>query len=198
MKRLANAIACVLVGAVGLSALDYERFKTGEELFKRCIPCHGRYANEKPMGKDRDISRLDEKEISSKLSAYSLGRTTGAMEAQASLLDQDKIDALSIYIANMHAKYGEELFVLRCSGCHGKDASKSAFGKSGIISELDEKRTMEILSSYQNGVYAHGSTANTMKGRAVALSNQEVLELARYIDSIRKAKTQTPDDAPKN
>jgi cytochrome c553 len=184
MGRFAVALACFLVGAVGLSALDNETFKVGEDLFKRCIPCHGRYANEKPMGKDKDISRLSEQDIAAKLRAYALGRTEGAMAAQASLLDQTKINALSVYIANMHAKYGEELFALRCSGCHGKDASKSAFGRSGIVSNLNETEALKILRNYQSGVYAHGSTANTMKGRAIALSDQEVLELARYIDSL--------------
>ncbi|MDR1450977.1 MAG: c-type cytochrome [Helicobacteraceae bacterium] len=186
MKRLLTAIAFFLTGAVGLSALDGEGFKTGEDLFKRCIPCHGRYANEKPMGKDKDISRLSETEIASKLRAYALGRSEGAMAAQASLLNQERIAALSVYIANMHARYGEELFALRCSGCHGKDASKSAFGRSGIVAKLDEKEATKILRNYQNGSYAHGSTANTMKGRAIALSDQEVLELARYIDSLNK------------
>jgi cytochrome c553 len=184
MKRFTIAAVLALVAAVSLSALDEERFKTGEELFKRCIPCHGRYANEKPMGRNKDISRLSEEDIAEKLRAYANGRSEGAMAAQAALLDQNKIEALSIYIANMHAKYGEELFALRCSGCHGKDATKSAFGKSGIVAKLDEKEAVRILSSYQNGIYAHGSTANTMKGRAIALSNQEVLELARYIGSL--------------
>lgn len=179
------ALACVLIGAVGMSAFSAERFKAGEDLFKRCIPCHGRYANEKPMGKDKDISRLSETEIASKLNAYVAGKSEGAMAAQASLLDQDKIASLSVYIANMHTKYGEELFALRCSGCHGKDATKSAFGKSGIVAKLDEKEALQILRNYQNGSYAHGSTANTMKGRAIALSDQEVLELARYINSLK-------------
>jgi cytochrome c553 len=137
------------------------------------------------MGKDKDISRLSETEIAAKLRDYALGRTEGAMAAQSSLLDQDKIEALSVYIANMHVKYGEELIALRCSGCHGKDASKSAFGKSDIVARLTEKEALEILSSYQNGAYAHGSTANVMKGRAIALSDQEVLELARYINSLK-------------
>lgn len=164
-------------------AYDQKRFEEGEELFRRCIPCHGQYGNKQPMGK-RDISRLPEKDISNILRDYALGKSEGAMNAQASLLDQQKIAALATYIASMKIKQGSEVFALRCSGCHGKDASKSAFGKSGKVSNLTEPELIRVLRNYQSGVYAHGSTANAMKGRAISLNDNEIDALARFVDTL--------------
>lgn len=184
MKRLCFVLVLAGVMALSASAYDKARFRDGEELFKRCVPCHGQYVAKLPMGKDRDISHQSEAEIAVILRNYVAGKSEGAMTAQASLLDKEKIEALSVYIANMEAAYGEELFGLRCSGCHGKDANKSAFGKSGRVARLQEKELVQVVTNYQNGVYAHGSTANAMKGRAITLSDRDVRALARYIDSL--------------
>ncbi|MDR2905048.1 MAG: c-type cytochrome [Helicobacteraceae bacterium] len=188
MKLLSKASLATLlcVAAYATDPAVMEQFREGETLFKHCIPCHGKYASERPMGKDANLSRLSEKTIADKLAEYRKEGNPGAMEAQAALLDDRKRAALAKYIANMYRENGKEIFQLRCSGCHGKDASKSAFGRSGKVARFSESEAVVILRNYQNGAYAGGSTANTMKSRAVNLSDQEVLELGRYIGSLAK------------
>ncbi|MDR3347351.1 MAG: c-type cytochrome [Helicobacteraceae bacterium] len=185
MRKVLALLEICLIAALGLQAVDKSLYAEGEDLFRRCSPCHGPYNTKQPMGKDRDITRLQTSEIATIIRNYALGRSEGAMTSQATMLDKQKIDALSTYIANMHIKYGEELFALRCSGCHGKDAKKSAFGKSGMVASLTEPELMSVLRNYQNGTYAHGSTANTMKGRAIALSENDITALARYIGTLK-------------
>ncbi|GHV07354.1 hypothetical protein AGMMS50229_14020 [Campylobacterota bacterium] len=185
MRSLAGVVVSVLVLSSGVAAYDAERYAAGEELFKQCLPCHGQYGTKQSMGTNRDITKLDEQQIAKILNDYSLGRSEGAMTAKASLLDNKKIAALSTYIANMNTKYGQELFGLRCSGCHGRDGAKSAFGKSGVVARLSEQELVTVLHNYQSGTYAHGSTANAMKGRAITLNDHDVNALARYIDTIK-------------
>lgn len=185
MRQMLTVAAAVLLGASALMAFDQAKFEAGKELFKRCAPCHGQYGEERAMGKSGEISRLGEADIVVILEAYVKGGSEGAMKAQASLLDKDKIASLATYISNMTTQLGEQLYTIRCAGCHGKAGEKAAFGKSGQLSKLSESQIVDILNKYRNGTYAQGTTQAAMKGRAISLSDHDVTALARYISTLK-------------
>lgn len=185
MKRLLGMTAALMLGATALMAFDQAKFDEGQNLFKRCAPCHGQYGEEKAMGKSGEISRLNEADVAAVLRAYVKGGSEGAMRAQSSLLDEGKIVSLASYISHMTVKRGEELFAVRCAGCHGKDGEKAAFGKSGKVSGMSEAQIVEVLNGYRSGAYAKGTTAAAMQGRAVQLSDHDVTALARYISTLK-------------
>lgn len=172
-------------GANTLFAFDQVKFYDGKELFKRCAPCHGEFGEKEAMGKSGEISKRSEAEIRAVLSAYAGSKSAGAMQAQSSLLDSDKIGSLAHYISHMTTKRGEELYGAKCFGCHGAKGEKAAFGKSGKISRLNEKQIADVLNGYKTGKFAKGTTESAMQGRALNLSDHDVSALARYISTIK-------------
>ena len=77
---------------------------------------------------------------------------------------------------------GQKIFVA-CSSCHGKDASKSALGKSKVIKGWGMAKTVEALKGYKAGTYG-GAMKGIMKGQALKLSDGEMQAVAEYISKL--------------
>ena len=74
------------------------------------------------------------------------------------------------------------LFV-KCAGCHGANAEKSALGKSQIIKGWDITKTQNALSGYKNGSYG-GAMKGVMKGQVARLSDADIKEIAEKISKL--------------
>lgn len=185
MKRFAGWVLFFMVGSSALWAYDQAKFSEGEELFKRCAACHGQYGEQRAMGKSGEISRLDESSVLTILNAYAQGTSEGAMRAQSSLLDEGKIEALSVYIANMVEVRGKSVYDLRCASCHGADGKRAAFGKSNLLTGKSESELHAVIDRYRTGAFERGTTASAMQGRTADLSEHDVTALARYISTLK-------------
>lgn len=185
MKSVVRSVLLLVLGVGTLWGFDQAKYSEGKDLFKRCAACHGQYGEEKAMGQSGEISRLSKAEIEAILGAYAAGESEGAMRAQASLLDSEKIEALAVYITNMIEVRGRELFKLRCASCHGADGNRAAFGQSNLIAGKSEAELAEVIEKYRSGEFERGTTASAMKGRAANLSEHDVTALARYISTLK-------------
>ncbi len=185
MSSVAKWVLGLMVGASALWAYDQAKFSEGEELFKRCAVCHGDFGQEKAMGQSGEIGRMDATGIEMVLKAYVEGATEGAMRAQASLLDDDKIEALAVYITNMEFVRGKELYDLRCASCHGADGKRAAMGQSNLLTGKSQSQLEQVIEGYRSGQFERGTTAAAMQGRAANLSDYDVTALARYISTLK-------------
>ena len=68
----------------------------------------------------------------------------------------------------------------KCAGCHGRNAEKSALGKSKIIAGWKPSKMEYALYGYKNGTYG-GSMKGLMKGQVADLSNYQIRLLAEFI-----------------
>ena len=77
---------------------------------------------------------------------------------------------------------GQKIFIA-CSSCHGKDASKSALGKSKVIKGWEASKVVAALKGYKAGTYG-GAMKGIMKGQALKLSDAEMQAVAEYISKL--------------
>ena len=77
---------------------------------------------------------------------------------------------------------GEKIFH-GCAACHGKDAGKSALGKSKIIKGWKKSKIIDALQGYKNGTYG-GAMKGIMKGQATKLNSDEIEAVAAYISKL--------------
>lgn len=73
---------------------------------------------------------------------------------------------------------------LKCAGCHGQKAERSALNKSQIIKGWKVEQLEEALLGYKQGTY--GSVMkNLMQGQVSNLSEYEIQLLSEYIASFK-------------
>jgi len=60
-----------------------------------------------------------------------------------------------------------------CAGCHGADFSKSAMGKSKIVSDMSTQDVADALVGYKNGTYG-GPMKQIMVGQVSKYSEEEL------------------------
>ena len=79
--------------------------KSGEEIFKACIACHGAKADKAALGKSKIIKGWDAAKVSAALKGYNNGTYGGSMKAimigQAGFLNDEEIQAVSEYISKL-------------------------------------------------------------------------------------------------
>ena len=78
----------------------------GEELFKKCVPCHGMNAHLNSLGKSKIINTLTPDDIKKALKGYRSGELNqyglgSAMSPNAKPLSDADIDALANYIPTL-------------------------------------------------------------------------------------------------
>ncbi|MFD0965842.1 c-type cytochrome [Seminibacterium arietis] len=78
-------------------------------------------------------------------------------------------------------KQGQRLFNHSCAMCHGKQAEKSAFGKSAIINTLKKDEIITALTKRKSGEIIGGG--NGAKSR---LTENEIEIIAEYIQTLIK------------
>ncbi|MBA3026390.1 MAG: cytochrome C [Sulfurimonas sp.] len=67
-----------------------------------------------------------------------------------------------------------------CTSCHGADWSKSALGKSKIVSTLTHAEIATALKGYKDGSYG-GPMKGLMKGQVAKYSDAELEAFAQTI-----------------
>ena len=75
----------------------------------------------------------------------------------------------------------EDLFALKCAGCHGTRAEKHALGVSEVIAGWSIEKTEEVLRNYQAGLRNVHGYGMLMKGQLNGLSESDLNALAVYI-----------------
>lgn len=81
--------------------------KTGEELFSKCIACHGSTANKMALNKSEIINTWDSKKIEKSLLGYKNGSLNVygmgvLMKGQVKSLTDDDIKTLSEYVSKLN------------------------------------------------------------------------------------------------
>lgn len=70
-----------------------------------------------------------------------------------------------------------------CSACHGKNAEKSALGKSKIIKGWDAVKIADALKGYKAGTYG-GVMKSVMIGQASKLDDEKIKAVSDYISKL--------------
>ncbi len=79
---------------------------------------------------------------------------------------------------------GKNLFATRCQACHGKKASKEAYGKSRALNSLTLEEMKDSIEGYQNYTYDRG-LASLMTPYASGLMMNEVESIYNYIQTLK-------------
>ena len=80
---------------------------------------------------------------------------------------------------------GKELYQ-SCAGCHGEKGEEVALQKSKLIGGQDSNLTIKELIAYKNGELNQYGLGNIMKLQLSTISEEEIKELANYIESLDK------------
>ncbi len=67
-----------------------------------------------------------------------------------------------------------------CQGCHGRDFSKHALGKSKVVSKMSITSIFKALKGYKDGIYG-GPMKGLMKGQVAKYSDSELEAMAQAI-----------------
>jgi len=81
-----------------------------------------------------------------------------------------------------NTKTGASVFI-KCSACHGKNAEKSALGKSKIIKGWGASKIAAAINGYKDGTYG-GVMKGVMKGQASSLSDDDIKLVSEYISKL--------------
>ena len=71
----------------------------------------------------------------------------------------------------------------KCSACHGKDASKSALGKSKVIKGWSVEKITHAINGYKAGTYG-GAMKGLMKSQVSGLNDAQVKSIAEHISKL--------------
>jgi len=95
---------------------------------------------------------------------------------------QTKPTGIKHTVAPVRKITGKSLY-LKCAGCHGSDASKSALGKSKIIKGWSSVQIVSALEGYKNGTYG-GNTKNLMQAQVKELNAIDIHIVSEYISKL--------------
>lgn len=73
----------------------------------------------------------------------------------------------------------------RCAACHGATFEKHAMGKSHIVKGWKADKVLTALKGYKAGTYG-GAMKGVMKGQVASLNDEQMKEIATYIESLKK------------
>ena len=79
--------------------------KSGAEVFKACVACHGKHAEKTALNKSKVIKGWDAAKVSAALNGYKNGTYGGSMKAlmigQVGFLTDDEVQSVSEYISRL-------------------------------------------------------------------------------------------------
>jgi len=85
-------------------------------------------------------------------------------------------------ISKVSVKSPVQVYV-KCAGCHGQNAEKSALGKSKIIQGWDAEKIRAALNGYKNDTYG-GTMQGLMRGQVMPLSEADIISVSEYISKL--------------
>ncbi len=74
----------------------------------------------------------------------------------------------------------------KCAGCHGKDGSMKALGKSAPIAGLDAATVAADLEGYKAGTTNKHGMGGVMKGQVATYTPEQIKEVSEYISNLGK------------
>jgi cytochrome c553 len=77
---------------------------------------------------------------------------------------------------------GKSLY-MKCTSCHGMDASKKALGKSKVIRGWSIEKLTKAIKGYQDGSYG-GDMKSVMKGQVKDFNAVDIHILSEYISKL--------------
>ncbi|WP_200762527.1 c-type cytochrome [Nitrosophilus alvini] len=98
------------------------------------------------------------------------------------------IISFSIVLTSLWAADGAKIFKKTCSVCHGDRAQKSSLKVSKIIAGWPAEKIVEKLKAYKSGKLNQYGFGNMMRNRATKLTDEEMMAVAKYIESLKKTK----------
>ena len=94
---------------------------------------------------------------------------------------------LSILMTMALLASSEELYK-NCVGCHGEQGETSALGQSKVIAGQESNLTIKELTAYKNGELNQYGLGNIMQLQLEALDEDDIQELAEYIETMESIK----------
>jgi cytochrome c553 len=73
---------------------------------------------------------------------------------------------------------------LKCAGCHGNKAERSALSQSKIIQDFSVEQIIDALKGYKAGTYG-GTMKGVMQGQVAGLTDEQIELLAQYITTLK-------------
>jgi len=84
--------------------------------------------------------------------------------------------------AKASTKTGAQIY-MKCAGCHGQSAEKSALGKSQVIKGWESSKVTTALNGYKAGTYG-GGMKDLMKGQVTGLTDNDIKLVSEYISKL--------------
>ncbi len=97
-------------------------------------------------------------------------------------IQYDTTTSSTVTTGNASLTKGAELYN-KCAACHGAQGEKNALGESGIIYTLSAKTIESSLIRYRAGTLDQYGMGALMKGQVAAYSDQDIKDVAAYIDT---------------
>ncbi|HIC78516.1 MAG TPA: c-type cytochrome [Sulfurovum sp.] len=72
-----------------------------------------------------------------------------------------------------------------CAGCHGKDGTLKALGKSAVIAGQSKEDIITKMNGYKAGTLNVTGMGSLMKGQVAKLSDADIEALATYISGLK-------------
>lgn len=103
-------------------------------------------------------------------------------KADTTVMQESKPTGIKSTIAPVRIVTGKSLY-MKCSGCHGIDASKSALGKSAVIKGWSVEKLTKALSGYKEGSYGR-EMKSVMQTQVKELNSVDIFILSEYISKL--------------
>ncbi len=168
IQEVANNLKATTSDAIDVAA------KMAEELSKE---------SGKMVQKISEESKVVVKEVAKQtkeISAVAVEKVNEVKKELDSQIDQVIEEKQNDILENTQVK---DLY-LKCAGCHGQKAERSALNKSEVIQGWEVERTVAALNGYKNGSYG-GAMKVLMTGQVSNLNEEDINLLAEYIFQLK-------------
>ena len=91
----------------------------------------------------------------------------------------------SLLNASESLERGAKLYT-QCAGCHGDDGQNKAFNKASIIASMKPEEFIESMNFFRDSKFKTGSSTTAMAKIVKNLANQDIVDLAEYVHSLKK------------
>ena len=88
-------------------------------------------------------------------------------------------------LASMALLANSEELYKNCAGCHGENGELSALGQAKVITGQESNLSIKQLTAYKNGELNQYGLGNIMQLQLSTLSEDNIKELANYIENMQ-------------
>ncbi|MDR1976378.1 MAG: c-type cytochrome [Campylobacteraceae bacterium] len=87
---------------------------------------------------------------------------------------------------NADLAHGETLYKKKCTSCHGQNAEKSSYLSARDLIKLPKDEIVDQLKNYRRDSGYGGTSGLIMRVQATMLNEQQMYDIASYIESLKK------------